>query len=297
METDTIREFLMLAEKRSYAATAEALFISPSALSRHIAALESRLGVELFHRNSRSVAVTRHGKMLIPFARKMVEIENEYLETLDRTKRIEGNGLRIGAFFGMASHGVMSQVVGFLRRNPEIALSVVSEEQDRLLDMLKAGEYDVVFVQENSPSGNDGFSRLTVALDRLVVVLPLNHLLADAKSIRLSQLRNEEFLLQPAQSMTYRMILDAFHRAGYTPKRTKLEIEGLGVVEMVDQGLGVALTQEKVARSNLLPGVSLVPLEPRERIWINLVWRTDALSPAGKALIAHFRDLTAGREK
>ena len=236
-------------------------------------------------------------KMLIPFARKMVEIENEYLETLDRTKRIEGNGLRIGAFFGMASHGVMSQVVGFLRRNPEIALSVVSEEQDRLLDMLKAGEYDVVFVQENSPSGNDGFSRLTVALDRLVVVLPLNHLLADAKSIRLSQLRNEEFLLQPAQSMTYRMILDAFHRAGYTPKRTKLEIEGLGVVEMVDQGLGVALTQEKVARSNLLPGVSLVPLEPQERIWVNLVWRTDALSPAGKALIAHFRGLTAGREK
>ena len=296
METDTIREFLMLAEKRSYAATAEALFISSSALSRHITALETQLGVELFHRNSRSVVVTRHGKMLIPFAQKLIEIEDEYLETLDRTKRVDGNGLRIGAFFGMASHGVMSQIVGFLRRNQEIALSVVSEEQDRLLDMLKTGEYDFVFAQESSPFCGDGFSRLTVALDRLVAVLPRDHLLADAKSIRLSQLQNEEFLLQPAQSMTYRMILDAFRRVGYTPKRAKLEIEGLGVVEMVEQGLGVALTQEKVAQSNLLPGVSLVPLEPRERIWINLVWRADTLSSAGKALVAYFRDLAAGRE-
>lgn len=295
METDTLREFLALAEKRSYTATADALFISPSALSRHIAALETQLGVELFHRNSRSVIVSRHGKILLPFAQKLVQAEDEYLEMLDKTKRVEGNGLRIGAFFGMASHGIMSQIVGFLRRNQDIALSIQSEEQEGLLEQLKSDEYDFVFVQENGPSPGDEFSRLTVAMDRLVAVLPQDHLLADAKSIRLTQLRKEEFLLQPAQSMTYRLMLDAFRRAEYSPKRVQLDVKGLGVVEMVEQGLGIALAQEKVAQANLLPGVVLVPLEPQERIWINMVWRADTLSAAGKALITYFRDLMAGK--
>ena len=295
METDTLREFLALAEKRSYTATADALFISPSALSRHIAALETQLGVELFYRNSRSVTVSRHGKILLPFAQKLVQAEDEYLEMLDKTKRVEGNGLRIGAFFGMASHGIMSQIVGFLRRNQDIALSIQSEEQECLLEQLKSGEYDFVFVQENGPSPGDEFSRLTVAMDRLVAVLPQDHLLADAKSIRLTQLRKEEFLLQPAQSMTYRLMLDAFRRAEYSPKRVQLDVKGLGVVEMVEQGLGIALAQEKVAQANLLPGVVLVPLEPQERIWINMVWRTDTLSAAGKALINYFRGLMAGK--
>lgn len=295
METDTLREFLALAEKRSYTATADALFISPSALSRHIAALETQLGVELFHRNSRSVIVSRHGKILLPFAQKLVQAEDEYLEMLDKTKRVEGNGLRIGAFFGMANHGIMSQIVGFLRRNQDIALSIQSEEQEGLLEQLKSDEYDFVFVQENGPSPGDEFSRLTVAMDRLVAVLPQDHLLADAKSIRLTQLRKEEFLLQPAQSMTYRLMLDAFRRAEYSPKRVQLDVKGLGVVEMVEQGLGIALAQEKVAQANLLPGVVLVPLEPQERIWINMVWRADTLSAAGKALISYFRDLMAGK--
>lgn len=295
METDTLREFLVLAEKRSYTATAEALFISPSALSRHIAALENQLGVELFHRNSRGVVVTRHGKMLLPFAQKLIQTEDEYLNALDKTKRVEGNGLRVGAFFGIASHGIMSQIVGFLRKSQDIYLSVQSEEQDRLLQLLKEGEYDLVFVQETGPSFDDEFSRLTVAMDRLVVVLPEDHPLAGAKSIRLSQLRSEEFLLQPNQNLTYRLMLDAFGRAGYTPNRAPMNISGVGIIELVAQGFGIALTQEKVAQANLLPGVALVSLEPQERIWINLVWRADALSAPGKFFASYFRDIAAGR--
>ena len=295
MEIDTLREFLVLAEKRSYAATADALFISPSALSRHIAALENQLEVELFQRNSRNVTMTRHGKLLQTYAQKLVQTEDEYLKKLDETKRAEGNGIRIGAFFGISSYGIMSQIVGFLRKRQDVALSVQSEEQERLLQSLKEGEYDFVFVQEEGPALDDGFARLTVDMDCLAVVLPQDHLLAKAESIRLSQLRTEEFLLQPRQNLTYRLMQDAFGRAGYTPNQAQMNLSGVGIVELVEQGFGIALTQEKVARTNLVPGVAVVPLEPQERIWINLVWRADMLSSAGKAFVAHFRDIKAGK--
>lgn len=295
MEIDTLREFLVLAEKRSYAATADALFISPSALSRHIAALENHLEVELFQRNSRSVTMTRHGKMLQTYAQKLVQTEDEYLKKLDETKRAEGNGIRVGAFFGISSYGIMSQIVGFLRKGRDVALSVQSEEQERLLQLLKEGEYDFVLVQEEGPAFEDGFARLTVAMDCLAVVLPQDHLLAGAESIRLSQLRAEDFLLQPSQRLTYRLMQDAFNRAGYTPNQAQLNLSGIGIVELVEQGFGIALAQEKVARTNLVPGVAVVPLEPQERIWINLVWRADSLSSAGKAFVTYFRDIKAGK--
>lgn len=296
METDTLREFLVLAEKRSYAATADTLFISSSSLSRHIAALENRLGVELFHRNSRNVTMTRHGKMLQAYAQKLIETEDEYLRKLDEQKRAEGNGIRIGAFFGLASHGLMSQIAAFLKQNPEILLSLQSEEQNELLDQLREGQYDFVLVQEEGPSPADEFHRLTVSMDRLVAILPQDHVLAQAESVRLTQLQKEDFLLQPSQKMTYRLIQDAFRRAGYTPKQAQLAITGIGAIELVEQGLGIAVAEERVVRAREHAGVALVPLEPQERIWINLVWRGDALSTPGKAFVSYFRDVVAGRQ-
>ncbi len=297
MEIDILREFLVLAEKRSYSATADALFISSSALSRHITALENQLGVELFRRNSRSVAMTRHGKLLQTYAQKLVQTEDEYIKKLAEAKRAEGNGVRIGAFFGIASHGIMGQIVSFLRNNRETAVSLQSEEQDRLLQMLQEGEYDFVFVQEEGPTFDDGFSRMTVSMDRLVAVLPQSHPLASAESVRLSQLRREEFLLQPNHTLSFRLMQRAFSQAGYVPNQASVDISGVGIIELVEQGFGVALTQEKVARANILPGVALVPLDPKERIWVNLVWRHEAISTPGKAFISYFRDVVAGRAK
>lgn len=293
METDVLREILMLAEKRNYAAAADALFISTSTLSRHIAALENQLGVVLFHRNSRNVQVTQHGELLVSYAKKITQMENEYLEKLDQAKRKEGNGIRIGAFYGLSGHGLMAQIASFLRKNREISLSLHSEEQYDLLDMLREDRYDFVLVQEEGPSFDDEFNRLTVSVDRLVAVLPQDHLLAQAESVRLTQLQKEEFLLQPNQSMPYRLILDAFRRAGYTPKQTQLEITGVGAMELVEQGLGVALAQEKVLMEKNRLGVALVPLQPQERIWINLVWRPEGLSAPGRAFVAYFRDVAA----
>ena len=295
METDDLRELLMLAEKRSYAATADALFMSPSALSRHIAALENRLGVTLFYRNSRSVLVTQHGELLLSYARKITQLEDEYLEKLSKAKREEGNGIRIGTFFGLAGDDLMAQVAKFLSMNRELSIKLQSENQNDLLDMLRVGTYDFAFVQEEGPTCEDEFERMTVAVDRLAVVLPQAHPVAQAESVRLSQLRNEVFLLQESQCVPYRLIMEAFRRAGVTPNRANLEFSGLGLMELVEQGLGIALEQEKTARKNSRPGVALVPLEPTERIWVNLVWNPENLSAAGRAFVAYFRDVTAGK--
>lgn len=290
MEIDILREIVMLAEKRSYAVAADALFISTSSLSRHVTSLEQQLGVPLFIRTSRNVQLSPYGEMLLPYARKLMQIEDECLEKLDRIKRFDGAGLRIGAYFGLAAHGIMTQIAKFVSANQGISLTMQNEENDRLMEPLRKGRYDLIFMQEEGPCAEDGFSRLTVAVDTLVAVLPADHVLAGAEHVRLTQLRDETFLMQKMQSVPYRLAMDAFQRAGYTPKQVQLQIAGVGTLELVEQGMGIALTHMAIAKQQHCPGVALVPLDPPERVWINLVWNPENISEVGKGFIAHFRD-------
>lgn len=289
MEIDILREIVMLAEKRSYAVAADALFISTSSLSRHVSALEQQLGVPLFIRTSRNVQLSPYGEILLPYARKLIQEEDECLEKLDRIKRFDGAGLRIGAYFGLAAHGIMTQIAKYVRANQGISLTMQNEDNDRLMEPLRKGRYDLIFVQEEGPSAEDGLSRLTVAVDSLVAVLPSDHVLAGAECIRLTQLRNETFLMQKMQSVPYHLAMDAFQRAGYTPKEVQLQITGVGTLELVEQGMGVALTHMAIAKQQQCKGVALVPLDPPERIWINMVWNPETISEVGKGFIAHFR--------
>lgn len=295
MEIDLLREIVLLAEKRSYAAAADALFISTSSLSRHVTALEQQLGVPLFIRTSRNVQLSRYGEMLLPYARKLIEVEDECLEKLDRIKRFDGAGLRVGAYFGLAAHGIMARIAKFVSANPEISLTMQNEENARLIEPLRKGHYDLVFMQEDRPSAEDGFSRLTVAVDTLVAVLPADHVLAKAESVRLTQLREETFLMQKMQSVPYRLAMDAFQRAGYTPKQAQMQVSGVGILELVEQRMGIALTQAAIAHQQHYSGVALVPLDPPERVWINLVWNPETISEVGKQFIAHFREHTPGK--
>ena len=290
MDTDVLRELLMLEEKRSYAAAADALFISASTLSRHIAALENQMGVTLFHRNSRSVMTTPHGELLISYARKIIETEDECQEQMQKAKRKLGAGIRIGTGFDLSSYGLMSPIASFLRENIEIAVSAQREDEQLLPDMIRSGKYDFAFLQETAPSAGDEFSRMTVAIDQLAAVLPRNHLLAEAPSLRLTQLQKEDFLLQPAQTAAYRLTADSFRLAGYTPSRVQLEAEGVSLMELVEQGLGVALKLEHTANAAAVSNVAVVPLDPPERIWINLIWEPENITAAGKLFISHLRE-------
>jgi len=64
MDTTHLREFVVLADKLNYSAAAQALFISPATLSRHICSLEDTLGVQLLERNNRFVRLTAAGSAL-----------------------------------------------------------------------------------------------------------------------------------------------------------------------------------------------------------------------------------------
>ena len=69
MNLDNFKEFLILAATKNYSEAADRLYISQSALTKHIQQMEKDLGVQLFARNSRRVTLTEFGRILLPLCR------------------------------------------------------------------------------------------------------------------------------------------------------------------------------------------------------------------------------------
>ena len=79
MKIEYLNEFLVLARCLNYVVASDMLFLSQSTLTRHIQALEEFYGVLLFDRSTRKMTLTREGKMLIPYAKAIMNKYNEYI--------------------------------------------------------------------------------------------------------------------------------------------------------------------------------------------------------------------------
>ncbi|KEC73458.1 HTH-type transcriptional regulator DgdR [Rhizobium leguminosarum bv. phaseoli CCGM1] len=77
LDNDVLRTFVAIAETGNFSTAAEAVFRTPSAVSMQIKKLEEQLGATLFLRDARSVTLTRHGEMLLSYARNILALSNE----------------------------------------------------------------------------------------------------------------------------------------------------------------------------------------------------------------------------
>lgn len=85
-----MREFLTLSELKNFNSASERLFLSQPTLSRHIKELEDELGVTLFNRSTRRVELTECGQYFLPFAKLIVDAEDEYTVGLAALRRSGG---------------------------------------------------------------------------------------------------------------------------------------------------------------------------------------------------------------
>jgi len=128
---------IAIATHKSFRTAAAELAISPSALSHAIAALERRIGVRLFHRTTRSVAVTEAGSELIARVRPALrEITDAMTEVAERRDAPSGT-LRLNSSAGAARMIVMPIVLEFVARHPNVHVDLVTN--DRLIDIVADG--------------------------------------------------------------------------------------------------------------------------------------------------------------
>jgi len=188
VESRRLRYFVAVAEELSFVRASQRLRIAPPALSRAISELEAHLGVKLFDRSSRHVALTEAGSALLPDVRRA-------LQDLDaatrRTQRLSGPERRLTVAYKSDMDGGLLQQIGDMLVNEHAAASVEAllggwGEQP---EQLRQGLADVALLYE--PFDQEGLAFELLIEEPRLVALPTAHPLADRDVVSLSQLEAE----------------------------------------------------------------------------------------------------------
>jgi DNA-binding transcriptional LysR family regulator len=142
IDIDLLRTFLAIAETTSFSKAAERVFRTPSAVSMQMKKLEDLLGVAVFTRDSRSVALTPEGELLVGYARRILALSNEMMARFVMPD-VEGT-VRLGAADDHGERLLPLVLTRFAQTHPNVAVDVVIENSDQLQPRFERGDLDVV---------------------------------------------------------------------------------------------------------------------------------------------------------
>ncbi|MFE0923233.1 LysR substrate-binding domain-containing protein [Streptomyces nigra] len=280
MEIRQLRYFLAVAEECHFGRAAARLHLAQPALSQQIKQLEGELGIALFHRTTRQVALTEAGRQLADHARTLVGGEERARAHLHELAAGRAGRVSVG-FIGTATYDVLPRVARTVRAQlPGVAMDLHGEIlAPRLVEGLLDETYDLVVVRE--AASGDGLCVAPLRSEPLVAVLPSHHPLASRRVVALEELAGEPFVIHPSQarSSMHDRVLAACRRAGFEPSPLVEVSETATLVVFVAAGHGVALVPQSV-QSLSLEGVTYVPLAVPETVDLLLVRRTGRNSPA-----------------
>lgn len=142
-----LRTFVAAAEQASFIAASEVVNRSQSAVSMQMMKLEQTLGQKLFVRHTRRIELTIAGETLLPFARRMLQIENEAIAALF-TQKIEGSVV-LGAPDDYMSSLLTPVLERFSTMFPRVEIELVCAQSTLLAPMIKKGSVDLAFVTKS----------------------------------------------------------------------------------------------------------------------------------------------------
>jgi DNA-binding transcriptional LysR family regulator len=250
MNLRQLRYAVALAEAQSFTKAAGNEYVVQSALSQQLRKLEDELGVALFERTTRSVALTPAGEALLPLMHQVLAgVDQIKFDAQALSGTIAGR-LTVGMMeVPSESLDVAALMATFHARYPEVSVTLRSGGSDLLIEAVRDRKLDVAVVGSNvsTPTGRLAFTELFT--EPLVAVLPSSHELAGRRSVLLDQLAALPFIDFPPGYGLRHETDRGF--AGVT-RRVAFEVTRVDeVIQFVSQDLGVALLPESVAISRV----------------------------------------------
>ncbi|MCA8336170.1 LysR substrate-binding domain-containing protein [Burkholderia multivorans] len=283
------RYFVTVADERHFGRAAERLSITQPPLSQAIRALEDALGVALFARTKRSVALTAVGAALLADVRRLLAAADALPPLARRLARGEAGSLAL-AFVSTADYGLLPSLLrAFGARYPQVRLQLAEATSDVQIDELVAGRIDAgLVIPPVPPRHAAGLSYLPVVREPLVVAMPAGA--SDAPEdapVHLAEIAALPLVIFPRRLAPgfYDIITGCYGAAGAIPRIGQEAIQMQTIVSLVSAGMGVALVPQSL-RNLRRTGVVYRPLAgDAPVVETGLVWRTGDVSPVLAAFI------------
>jgi DNA-binding transcriptional ArsR family regulator len=146
----SITQALVVAKHLSFRAAARALGFRQSAVSRHVRALEDRLGVSLFERHHQGVRVTNAGARFLQQAREALAQLDQASKIAETAGRGATGQLRIGILSSMGAGFLRELIQSFSERHPDVSIQIVEGASSEQISLVRKRRLDVAFLADAS---------------------------------------------------------------------------------------------------------------------------------------------------
>lgn len=253
---------LLVAEKRNFTRAAQALSLTQPAVSHHISQLEQELGVRLFVRGNGDLMLTPEGETVLRYARRMKALEKKMAEELQEAGR-RLTRLRIGITHTAESSIVAEVLARYTNENPDISITIVTDNINNLYDMLENFELDLAVVEGRSTRPE--LSALMLDTDYLVCVLANTHPLSHSSMITLDEIRQEKLILRLPNSETRVRFESALAAIGESIAdfQVILEVDNVATIkDLIRKNLGISILARSACMDELRKGkLTALPIE------------------------------------
>lgn len=287
LELRQLRHFLALAEELSFTRAAERLHLAQQGLSASIRRLEHRLGVELFVRSTRSVALTAAGEVLVEAAQAVVDAATHALEQVQLVS--EGRTGRLCVGFSTAAGGVavVREILRtFAQQAPAVDVLTYEHDFSDPSAGLANGAVGVGFIF--GPLPIEGLSAVTLLEEQRVLAVRPEHPLAARETVTSDELRGLPWLQVPAPRGPWSDFW--FPRPAQGPPGPTIRTADEWVTA-VEAGRGSAFTLPTVMRNFTTARLKVIPVEDLPPATVLLAWRTLDRDPLVKAFVSCARSV------
>ncbi|MFC6831789.1 LysR family transcriptional regulator [Streptomyces goshikiensis] len=243
-----LRILRTLAEQGTVTATAEALHLTPSAVSQQLTNLARQLGVPLLEAQGRRVRLTDAAHLVLRHAEAVfAQLERADAEIAGYLAG-EAGEVRVGAFSTAVPALVVPAAAALRLTHPGVEIRVRETEAAESYELLSAGAVDLALsLAAHAPSARDPrFTRVPLLADPLDVALPPEHPLARSPRLRLADLSGEPWIYGGSGPWS-QITLSACEAAGFVPEQAHSAAGWSAILALVEAGMGVALIPRMAA--------------------------------------------------
>ena len=289
MTLEQIDYFICTVQSRTFFDAAENMHISQSSLSKQIMKLEKELDLTLWDRSKRTAVLTPAGEFFYKEALKISRQYHRSMESVSHFKDCESQTLHIGTLPFLSQYHLTSVIHhSFCAAHPELSFSLKEVEDQDLLSGLEKNLFDLIFVRKHMLDLKL-YTFHVLTEDRLVAVLPKNHPSASKKTVSLTELKREIFILMPPHTSIYRFCMQSFHDAGIHPQILRTA-RAESIVSAVEIGEGISLLTESSFQLFRQPSLAAVPINGLEKLSVGVAHKKNmALTSSAECFLQYVK--------
>jgi DNA-binding transcriptional LysR family regulator len=255
MDMKHLETFCKVAEVGSFSRAGEALYLTQPTVSGHIASLEQQVGLKLFDRLGRRIALTNGGQIFYRYAKEILRLRDEAINAIYEFSHLIKGRITIGGSTIPGDYFLPKVMGRFHREAPGISISLVIADSQEIIDMLLAGEIEVGVV--GMRFDGERVDAYPLFHDRVIIIAAAQHPLAVKKEVSWEELRTAPLLIRERGSGTRKAFEKHAAAAGYRLDDFCIIGEvgsSTAVKEGVKAGIGLGIISDLAVRGEIEGG-------------------------------------------